>query len=347
MPSSILIVLASYDYESLQITLKSLDHTLMNKEKVIIILNGNHSLNSRIVEYVAWKWSKKKPSLRFVIKPLSSPAEPFIAIKEVINKSEHFKEAKFICKIDDDIIPLKKDWLGILQNHYMNLSKNSEVGFVTGLINNNCWGFKELVSLYNKMEEYRHIHCYETIAGWEGSRIVNKGEIDDGEFGTAWQYPYIGRWIHEWTSLRIEEFIQKTKNLNCKLIPSETYYSIGCIFAEKSFWMALDEERYASRLDEKIIHKYCYENNKQKWAVMNQPFLHLFYNNHRIINADLITPICKSLSEYFNDENFIEDRIQLKEQFENAIQDQWQKLTDDITFTKDKLYNFLNNVELI
>ena len=47
MPSSILIVLASYDYESLQITLKSLDHTLMNKEKVIIILNGNHSLNSR------------------------------------------------------------------------------------------------------------------------------------------------------------------------------------------------------------------------------------------------------------------------------------------------------------
>src|SRR5690242_394094 len=152
-PSSILIVLASFDYESLQIILKSLDHTLMNEEKVIIILNGNHSLNSRIVEYVARKWSEKKPASRHVIRPLGSPAEPFLAIKEVIISSEHFKAVKFICKIDDDIIALKKNWIVALQNEYVNLCKNSDLGFITGLINNNCWGFKELVSLYKKTEE--------------------------------------------------------------------------------------------------------------------------------------------------------------------------------------------------
>ncbi len=300
-----------------------------------------------IVDYIARKWSERKPASRYVIRPLGSPTEPFIAIKEVINNSEHFKSAKFICKIDDDVIPLKKNWIAALQNEYVNLSKNSELGFITGLINNNCWGFKELVSLYKKTEEYKHIHCYKTVVGWEASRIVNKGQIDDGEFGTVWQYPYIGRWIHEWTSLKLDEFVQKTQNLNCKLIPSKTYYSIGCIFAEKSFWMSLDSERYASKLDERIIHQYCLENNKQKWAVMSQPFVHLFYNNHRIINSDLITPICKSLSDYFKDDDFIKNRIRLKKQFENAIQNQWQKITDDITFTKDKLYNFLNNVELI
>lgn len=89
--------------------------------------------------------------------------------------------------------------------------------------------------------------------------------------------------------------------------------------------MSFDIERYASKLDERIIHYYCLENNKQKWAVMSQPFLHLFYNNHRIINSDLITPICKSLSDYFKDDDFIKNRIRLKKQFENAIQNQWQK----------------------
>ncbi len=72
------------------------------------------------------------------------------------------------------------------------------------------------------MDEYKHIHCYETVAGWEGSRILKKGEIDDDELGTTWQYPYIGRWVHEWTSLNLNEFINSVQNLDCKLIPPET-----------------------------------------------------------------------------------------------------------------------------
>ncbi len=80
--NTILLILASYDYESLQTTLNSLDHTLLNKERVIIILNGNTSLPSRIVEYVARKWSAKKPETRFVIRPLASPVEPFSPSKK-------------------------------------------------------------------------------------------------------------------------------------------------------------------------------------------------------------------------------------------------------------------------
>lgn len=94
-----------------------------------------------IVEYVARKWSEKKPASRYVIRPSGSPTEPFLSIKEAIIRSEHFKAVKFICKIDDDIIALKKNWIVALQNEYVNLSKNSDLGFITGLINNNCWGF--------------------------------------------------------------------------------------------------------------------------------------------------------------------------------------------------------------
>ncbi len=127
---------------------------------------------------------------------------------------------------------------------------------------------------------------------------------------------------------------------------SGDYYSIGCLFAEKNFWLALDEEKYGSRIDEKIIHRYRFENNKQKWAVMSRPFAFV-YNNHRIINNDLIKPFCELLADYFSDNGFIADRIKLNKKFETAIQNQCQKINDDITFTKDKLYNFLKNIEFV
>lgn len=235
----VIVVLASDNYESLQITLRSLDHTLVNDEKVVVILNGTNSLNSRIVEYVAQKWSTQKPSLRFAVRPLCSPAKPLYAVKEIIANSQHFKDAEYICKLDDDIIPLKKNWVQVLANHYVSLSQKLNVGFVTGLINNNCWGFKELVSIFNRQSDYSKIHSYETIAGWTGVRTVKPGEIDDGDFGTIWQYPYIARWVHEWTSFQIDKFLQITAGMHLKQIPLETYYSIGCILFKRSFGQIL------------------------------------------------------------------------------------------------------------
>lgn len=345
--SLMLLILASYDYESLQMTLRGLDHTLLNGEKVVIILNGSDSLPSRIVEYVARKWSAKKPNERFVIRPLASPIEPFFAIKEVIQNSSLCKDIQYICKIDDDIIPLQKNWLQHLFDQYQELAQDKEIGFVTGLINNNCWGFNELVLLFDKMNEYRNIHCYKTVAGWEGNRIVEEGKIDVGEFGTIWQYPYLARWIHEWTSFQIAEFIRKVNRLNIKLIPAETYYSIGCILSEKKFWIALDAEAHSSKIDEKIIHNYCLATGRQKWAIMNEPMLHLFYNNHRLINSDLLLPIGLALSKHFDDPGFVTDINGLRQQFVVSIQNQWQRIIDDVTFTKNKLHNFLSNVELV
>jgi hypothetical protein len=98
-PSSILIVLASFDYESLQITLKSLDHTLMNEEKVIIILNGNHSLNSRIVEYVARKWSEKKAASRYVIRPLEAPRSLSLLLRRLLTTVNILKPQNLFAKL--------------------------------------------------------------------------------------------------------------------------------------------------------------------------------------------------------------------------------------------------------
>ncbi len=265
----------------------------------------------------------------------------------MILESELCKDVDYICKIDDDIIPLQKNWIQNLLHHYINLSQLSETGFVTGLINNNCWGFNELVRIYNKLDDYKHIHCYKTVAGWNKDRIVAAGKIDIGEFGTIWQYPFIARWVHEWTSLQIADFMQKVESLQVKQIAADTYYSIGCILSEKKFWLALDAEAYSSKIDEKIIHNHCLETGKQKWAVMSEPIVHLFYNNHRLVNSDLLLPVCSSLSKHFKDDSFVTNIIQLREQFAVSIENQWQRNIDDVTFTKDKLHNFLSNVELV
>lgn len=343
----VLLVLASDNFESLQLTLRSLDHTLINEEKVVVILNGNNSLNARIVEFVAQKWCREKPDLRFAVRPLCAPAKPFYAIKEIIANSRHFKDAEYVCKIDDDIIPLKSNWLQVLANHYASLSKELNIGFVTGLINNNCWGFKELVFIYNKKTEYSQIHSYNTVAGWQGVRTIKPGEIDDGDFGTIWHYPFIARWVHEWTSVHIDEFLQKTAGLNLKQIPLETYYSIGCILFKKEFWTKLSETEYSTEIDERIIHRKCLENKWQKWAVMNEPFIHLFYNNHKIINLDILEPISHALANYFNNEGFIQDRVLIEKQFSSAFNQQLSLLNEDIILMKERIQVFFENVEIV
>lgn len=343
----VLLVLASDNYESLQITLRSLDHTLIHEERVVIILNGTNSLNSRIVEYVAQKWCMQKPTSRFAIRPLCAPAKPLFAIKEVITNSEHFEDTEYICKIDDDIIPLKPNWVQVFANHYVALSQKSNVGFVTGLINNNCWGFKELVSIYNKKKEFSKIHSYETIAGWEGVRTVKPGEIDDGDFGTIWHYPYIARWLHEWTSFEIDKFLETVAKLHLKQIPLETYYSIGCILFKKDFWNDLNEVDYTTEIDEMIIHRKCLKNKWQKWAVMNEPFIHLFYSNHKIINLDILKPISHALANHFNDEAFVKDRMNTDKQFSLAFKQQLSLRNEDIVLTKECLGTFLKNVEIV
>lgn len=347
LPNIVLLVLASDNYESLQITLKSLNHTLINEEKVVVGLNGNNSLNSRITEYVAQKWCMYKPDSRFTVRPLCAPAKPFFAIKEIIANSEHFKDAEYICKLDDDIIPLKKNWVQVLANQYAHLSEKSNVGFVTGLINNNCWGFKELVSIYNKKSDYEKIHSYKTVAGWQGVRTVKPGEIDDGDFGTIWHYPYIARGLHEWTSLQIDEFLQATSELPFKQIPLETYYSIGCTLFKKEFWTDLNEVDYSTEIDEMMIHRKCLRNKLQKWSAMDQPIIHLFYTNHKIINLDILEPISNALANYFNDNSFVVDRTNIKKQFSSAFKQQLLLMNEDIILTKECLGMFLKNVEVI
>lgn len=300
-----LIVLASYDFESLQLTLKALDHTVSKEEKIVIILNGKRNYAGEQVERIARAWAIHRPEVRHVIRPLCAGSEAYSAITETLAHFPPLANVDFICKIDDDVIPLHHGWLPALANTYAaQEQKGKKMGFVTGLINNNCWGFGELVSLYNKQEEYAQINNYTSKAGGHGERLVPAGKIDTGMCGTVWQYPYLAWWIHQWTTLDLPSFVNTVKELEIKEVPLDVHYSIGCIFFKKSLWKALEKRAGHSKFDELLLHQECMDNKLTKWAVMNQPMVHLFYFLQRGANKGLVAPAAEAFASFFKDESF-------------------------------------------
>lgn len=297
-----IVLLAAYDACSLYLNLKSLDKTLSPDETVVIILNGKRGVRSAYVESIARDWIENN-TCRFVVRPLNYGNDPYNSIKEVICNFEPLKNKDFICKIDDDLIPIKKGWLDDLYSEYIKSEENSKVGFVTSLINNNAWGFSELIEIFDKKEEYRKIMNYPSASG---TGIVNSGEVANGVNGTIWQYPYLAKWCHEWTLLDIENYLDKTKQLKTKEISLDTHYSIGCIFFRKELWSDVEKINQIVNFDELAIHMYCKQNSLRKIAVMNQPMGHLYYFIQRKANASMFPLFAQSLSEYWQDKTFLE-----------------------------------------
>jgi hypothetical protein len=302
----VLLLLAAYDFESLHLTLESLNHTLDDDEKVVIVLNGKRGIRSSIVEEVAREWCQGSEN-RYVVKPLNYGKDAYTSISEVIEKFPILQNAEFICKIDDDLIPLRKGWVDNLHQTYLKIEKQyKEIGFVTSLINNNAWGFKRLVDIYEKKDEYEAIMNFESHS-FDG--IVKANEIAEGRLGSVWQYPYLAKWVHSWTICSIKEFITKTENLGIEEIGLNSYYSIGCIFFRKSLWLSLPLLGSESRFDELLIHEYCHKFGLRKFALMNEPMGHLFYYTQRIPNRLMLPKIKASLAGYWNNPRFRHDFV--------------------------------------
>lgn len=310
-----LIILASYEYETLQMTFKALDHTIIEKDlPIVIILNGENTYNGTKVERISREWASAGVD-RYVVKPQAAGTEPLFAVQEVINDFPVAKNSKYILKIDDDLIPLKKGWVTELAElHEKMEAQHGKIGFVTGLINNNTWGFNELLTIYNKRAEYERFMNHPSRAGVNKEFLVPAGKVNLGLAGTVWQYPSLAAWLHEWTSFDLPTFVEKTKGLGIKEVDLDTHYSIGCIYSARELWEEI--KPHNSNFDELLIHRYCLKHGLRKFALMSQPFVHLYYFTQRLANSYLIPGFMDSFASYFNDPSFkeiknitLEDRL--------------------------------------
>jgi hypothetical protein len=296
-----LIILACNDYEGIAITLQALNHTIQCDTPIVVILNGASGFAANQVEYIAREWAKYGRN-RHVVKPIRSGGPPLYSILEVIKEFDPIRNVQQICKLDEDIIPIRKGWLDTLAKTFV--SRNgTNMGFVTGLINNNCWGFDKMLDIFGKREDFRLMQNYKYAVGQWGERIIQSGEVDINQFGTIWRAPYMARWLHSWSSLDTNAFLNKTERLEVIRIGANVAFSIGCIYSSKELWMSLDPEENSS--DEYLINKYCFENVLDKWAVMSEPIIHLYYYTHRTSNRDISGSVASELAMLFNDKEFI------------------------------------------
>lgn len=317
-----IVLLACNDFESTQLTIANLLLRTPKNVPIYFIPNSlDNTFDAQRVREIGHMYSKLYPR-RFEVAHWVKPSFPYQAIGDLLysKQLEHFD---FVCKIDDDVFPITDNWLQELVRCFEKHDGN-DLAYVTGLINNNPWGFAEIVEIMNLQEELQHILPDVTLAGKNIKGYMVEEEvvlpnIARGGFGTVWQFPHLARWIHEKTTYRPQDFIDATQGLGEKEVNNQLRYSIGCMFFRKEKWR---EVYNGSKTDEKMWHMYCQQNNMKIFSARNVPLVHLFFYNQRLFNRSILPTIYdvyekfsgKQLDLFWNNSrdcklNFMEDRI--------------------------------------
>lgn len=294
-----IVLLACRDYESTQL---SVAHILaVTPESIPIYFLPNSietTFESERVKELGVIYSNLYPE-RFILVNWVNASFPYQAIGDLLY-SKQLERFEYVCKVDDDVFPITNSWIEKLADCY---EKNDDghLAYVTGLINNNPWGFAEIVDSFGLKDEYLlHIpgstYSGKNIPGYMEKKKILPPDIDRGGFGTVWQFPHLAMWIHKKTTLNPSYYIDKTKDLSDKEIDHSLRYSIGCMLFKKSAWK---EVRYNAYSDEKLWHLYCMNENKKIIAVRSVPLVHLFFYNQRLSNKTIINETFRTYRDFF------------------------------------------------
>lgn len=286
-----IVLLACNDYESTQLTLANLLVRTSDNIPIFFLPNSiNKSFDADRVKEIGIIYSKLFPG-RVINVNWIKPSFPYQAIGDLIY-SKQLAKFDFICKIDDDVFPITDNWIENLADCFAE-KESEDLGYVTGLINNNPWGFAEIIEVMGLIDEYKRMVPNVTVSGknihdYMREERIEWPEIGRGGFGTVWQFPHLARWIHQKTSMQPEIFIEKTKSLSPKTIDNQLRYSIGCMFFRKEMWAKVYN---GSITDEKMWHIYCKEKEKKIFSARNVPMVHLFFYNQRLFNKSILSEI--------------------------------------------------------
>ncbi len=202
--------------------------------------------------------------------------------------AEHINKT-YIVKFDDDAFPVHEGWLEELIETYERQDPD-RIAYVTGLVNNNPYGFSRLVQLpelkdkYRKMMGQRHVAGAQ-IAQYDDVRVVDAGEAHPGSHGSVWQLPQLARWIHEETTLQPERFKELVSGLGEVQFDPSARYSINVMLFHRDLWAAID---HGGIDDEEMLNIYCTKNDKQIVVRENTPFVHLYFGPQKQYLKDLL-----------------------------------------------------------
>jgi hypothetical protein len=283
------LMLACRDYEATELALACHMAYLPEGVHFFILQNCRGTYDAERTLSVARRYEQLFPRTVTAVEDIQ-PDTPYRSISSLL-ASERFKGVDFVCKVDDDAFPLSAGWLDTLLETYRSAESESsrEPAYVTPLINNNTWGFAEVLGILGLREAYLRDAAMEHRIGSGDTmnpfRILSKEEIFTGANGTVWAYPHIARWLHTNTTLQPDRFLSATKSLTPCDVPSKDRYSIGCILFRKSLWPLIDDGGID---DEHMMHQYCRRKRLRIVCARSVPFVHLAYFSQREENRDLV-----------------------------------------------------------
>jgi hypothetical protein len=285
-----IVILACRDYAALELALASQMVYRPPGVPFFVLQNCRGGYDAERTLGVARRYERLFPGVVNVVDDIV-PGDPYRSIKMLLSKPE-FAEIDWVCKVDDDAFPIAHQWLNHMVEAYESAERGNagKLAYVTPLINNNGWGFPQVMRAMNLEQEYFATQAHPHFVGSGSSgrfplRIVPAEQIETGTNGTIWGYPHIARWLHERTTLQPDAFITATQALEPCDVPAQSRYSIGCILFRKSLWAAIDDGGHD---DEHMMHVYCERNDLRIVCVRRVPFVHLAFFTQREENRDIV-----------------------------------------------------------
>lgn len=291
MDNTAVLILTCNDFEALDITINQVLRTTPESVPIYLLSNCAGLPGADICEDICRFTSHAKYGrVHWINDGIRRPA--YHGIAHAIKA--HIKE-KYIAKLDDDVFPLTSGWLEGLIACYAEQDQK-RIAYVSGITNNNPYGFSRLVALpelrksYESMLSGRHMSgTY--IEGYQDFRVQGPGEIDPGGWGTIWQFPHLARWIHQETTLQPERYKELVKDLEPADYDTSARYSINVMLFEREFWEEVDS---GGQDDEEMFHTYCHENDRQIVIECSIPFVHLYFGPQKRYLLDLLEDVRKA-----------------------------------------------------
>ncbi len=288
------VILAYADYESLEVSLAAHMKFAQPGVKYYILQNGRGTYDTEKTYRVALRYHYLFPNQVEVVDWIK-PQPPYLSIKELLN-SPQLAQYDYICKTDDDVFPVTENWLENLFKCYEDSYQKygNQLAYVSALVNNHYSGFEKILDFMNLKQKYLTEIAREHLVGFEGigfrkETIIPKDEIYSGGAGTIMRYPYIARWLHENTTLNVEEYIKNCGNRDNFEFNSEDRMSINCILFKKEFWNIVEDASPFE--DEHRMHMWCKEHHPHITVCPKALMVHLLYNSHREENKDMMPRI--------------------------------------------------------
>lgn len=313
-----ILILTCNDFEALEITLNQVLKTTPKDVKIYLLSNCKGLPGADVCEQINSIAAHAQYGRIVSINPgKCQPA--YFGIRDAIR--DHIKE-EYIIKLDDDVFPVAENWFQELTACY-EAHQGPSLAYVSGMVNNNPYGFAQLVQLPALKDSYAKampfLHQAGLFApGYQKIRINKPGEADPGGWGTVWQFPQLARWIHNETTLQPDRYISLIRDLPDASFDVSVRYSINVMLFQREFW---EKIAGSGSDDEEMINKYCYEHNMEVFISQKTPFVHMYFGPQRKFLLDMPSSIRKIYGP-------------LNEIAGNELVQEWSRLKQDAIYRR-------------